>query len=108
MEKDTNFITKNRRTPRTNLGGVDMAETMTKVPIKQEKRTASSSAPQMWRPFESLRDEIDRLFDDFGRGFWRPFGRSLLAEEPLFRRELAFPTTPAAHPREAWKTTQNT
>ena len=72
-----------------------MAETVTKVPIKQEKRTASSSAPQMWRPFESLREEIDRLFDDFGRGFWRPFGRSLLAEEPLFRRELAFPTTPA-------------
>ena len=46
-----------------------MAETVTKVPIKQEKRTASSSAPQMWRPFENLRDEIDRLFDDFGRRF---------------------------------------
>jgi len=72
-----------------------MAETVTKLPIKQEKRTAASSVPQMWRPFESLREEIDRLFDDFGRGFWRPFGRSLLAEEPLFRRELAFPTTPA-------------
>jgi len=72
-----------------------MAETVTKVPIKQEKRTASSSVPQMWRPFESLREEIDRLFDDFGRGFWRPFGRSLVAEEPLFRRELTFPSTPA-------------
>jgi len=72
-----------------------MAETVTKVPIKQEKRTASSSVPQMWRPFESLREEIDRLFDDFGRGFWRPFGRSLFAEEPLFRRELTFPSTPA-------------
>ena len=72
-----------------------MTETVTKVPIKQEKRTASSSVPQMWRPFENLREEIDRLFDDFGRGFWRPFGRSLLAEEPLFRRELAFPTSPA-------------
>ena len=80
-----------------------MAETMTKVPIKQEKRTASSSAPQMWRPFENLRDEIDRLFDDFGRGFWRPFGRSLLAEEPLFRRELAFPTTPAVDVIESEK-----
>ena len=72
-----------------------MAETVTKVPIKQEKRTASSSVPQMWRPFESLREEIDRLFDDFGRGFWRPFGRSLFAEEPLLRRELTLPSTPA-------------
>ena len=72
-----------------------MAETVTKLPIKQEKQTASSSVPQMWRPFESLREEIDRLFDDFGRGFWRPFGRSLFAEEPLSRRELTLPSTPA-------------
>jgi len=80
-----------------------MAETVTKVPIKQEKRTASSSVPQMWRPFENLREEIDRLFDDFGRGFWRPFGRSLLAEEPLVRRELAFPTSPAVDVVESEK-----
>ena len=80
-----------------------MAETVIKVPIKQEKRTASSSVPQMWRPFENLREEIDRLFDDFGRGFWRPFGRSLLAEEPLFRRELAFPTSPAVDVVESEK-----
>ena len=46
-----------------------MAETVTKLPIRQEKRTASSSVPQMWRPFESLREEIDRLFDDFGPVF---------------------------------------
>ena len=80
-----------------------MAETVTKLPIKQEKRTAGLSVPQMWRPFESLREEIDRLFDDFGRGFWRPFGRSLLAEEPLFRRELAFPSTPAVDVVESEK-----
>lgn len=72
-----------------------MAETVTKLPIKQEKASAASSVPQMWQPFESLRQEIDRLFDDFGRGFWRPFGRSLLAAEPLFRRELTLPTMPA-------------
>src|SRR3974377_938546 len=82
---------------------LDMAETVTKVPIKQEKRTASSSVPQMWRPFESLREEIDRLFADFGRGFWRPVGRSLVAEEPLFRRELTFPSTPAVDVVESGK-----
>src|SRR3974377_509356 len=80
-----------------------MSETVTKVPIKQEKRTASSSVPQMWRPFESLREEIDRLFDDFGRGFLRRSGVSLLAEEPLFRRELAFPSTPAVDVVESEK-----
>ncbi len=46
-------------------------------------------------PFESLRQEIDRLFDDFGMGFRRPFGRSLFAAEPLFRGEVAWPKMPA-------------
>lgn len=33
-----------------------------------------------WSPLGTLRDEIDRLFDDFGAGFWRrPSARSLPA-----------------------------
>ena len=45
----------------------------TKLPVKTEK--SSIGAPQFWRPFESLRREIDHLFEDFGGGdFWRtPF-----------------------------------
>jgi len=62
-----------------------MAEPVTKLPIRQEKAKASPSLPA-WQPFESLRDEIDHLFDDFGRGLWQPFRRSLFAAEPLFRR----------------------
>ncbi len=80
-----------------------MAETVTKLPIKQEKPSVSSSVPQTWQPFESLRQEIDRLFDDFGRGFWRPFGRSLFAAEPLFRREPTLPTMPAVDVVESEK-----
>jgi HSP20 family protein len=80
-----------------------MAETVTKLPIKQEKASAAPSAPQLWQPFEGLRQEIDRLFDDFGRGFWRPFGRSLLATEPLIRRELTLPTMPAVDVTESEK-----
>ena len=74
-----------------------MAETVTKLPVKQEKSSQASSAMQAWRPFESLRQEVDRLFEDFGREFWRPwpFGRSLLAAEPLFRRELTLGAMPA-------------
>ena len=41
-----------------------MAENVTKVPVKQGKSEKPSSTLQTWQPFEGLRDEIDRLFDD--------------------------------------------
>jgi HSP20 family protein len=41
----------------------------TKLPVKTEERKAPGFAP--WRSFESLRHEIDRLFEDFGGGMWR-------------------------------------
>ncbi len=69
-----------------------MVETVTRLPIKEEK--PSTAAPQVWQPFESLRQEVDRLFDDFGRGFWRPFGRSFFTE-PVFKREITSLTMPA-------------
>jgi HSP20 family protein len=69
-----------------------MTENVTKLPVKQEKSTASSLA--MWRPFEDLRQEIDRLFEDFGRGFWRPFERPLFATVPSFARELKWESMP--------------
>lgn len=74
-----------------------MAETETKLPIKQEKSSQASFAMQAWRPFESLRQEVDRLFGDFDRDFRRPwpFGRSIFRAEPLFRRELTLGTIPA-------------
>jgi len=71
-----------------------MAEAVTKLPVKQEK-AESASALQMWQPFESLRQEVDRLFDDFGRGFWQPFRRPLFSAEPLYRGALAWTASPA-------------
>jgi HSP20 family protein len=70
-----------------------MAENVTKLPIKRE--TMEPSSTRGWYPFESLRQEIDRLFDDFGMGFRWPFGRSLSAAEPRFRRDLTWPKMPA-------------
>ena len=70
-----------------------MAETVTKLPLKQGKTEPSSI--DAWQPFESLRQEINRLFDDFGWGSWQPFPRSLFAAEPLFRRGLMRATMPA-------------
>jgi len=78
-----------------------MAEVATKVPVKTEgkkteERAERSSALQESRPFETLRREIDRLFDDFGQGFWRsPFRRSLAELEPLWSRKLTWGAAPA-------------
>jgi HSP20 family protein len=68
-----------------------------KVPVKaDQKAEAKSAVPQAWRPLESLRREVDRLFDDFGAEFWRsPFRRSLFDKEPIFRRELEVGPAPA-------------
>lgn len=62
-----------------------MAETSTKLPVKTEK---SALAPMRdWAPFESLRHEIDRLFDDFHPFGWRlPAARSALALESPSQR----------------------
>jgi len=71
-----------------------MADNIAKVPGKIEKTSPSTLQP--WRPFESLRREVDRLFDDFSGGMWRsPFGRSFFDIEPFRRAETAFGAVPA-------------
>ena len=63
----------------------------TKLPVKTEK---ASTSPTAWTPFETLRREIDRLFDDFDVGFWRP-RRSILDVAPFWGREMKWPAAPA-------------
>lgn len=74
-----------------------MAEAATKLPVKTEQKGAEkTAAPQAWHPFETLHREIDRLFDDFGRDFWRsPFRRSAFDIEPFWGGEAKFVTAPA-------------
>jgi len=66
-----------------------MADTATKLPVKSDdKAVAKGDLP--WSPFESLRSEIDHLFDDFSLAPWRrPLGR------PSFGKFLAPITSPA-------------
>jgi HSP20 family protein len=78
-----------------------MAENVTKVPVTRQ--TMEPSFTRAWHPFESFRREIDRLFDDFGLGFRWPSARSPFAAEPLFRRELTWPTMPAVDVVESEK-----
>jgi HSP20 family protein len=70
-----------------------MAETITKLPVKKEGGTAA--APRSWAPFESLRREIDRLFEDFNGGWRSSFGRSFFDVQPFWSRETAWPAIPA-------------
>jgi HSP20 family protein len=75
-----------------------MAEGTNKVAVKSEKQETAAAAPwsREFRPFESLRREMDRLFDETERGFWRyPFGGSVFDPEPPWRRPMSSGTAPA-------------
>jgi len=64
-----------------------MAEAAIKMPVRNEGKAADR--PAEWRPFESLRREVDRLFEDFQLGSWRlPFGGGLFDGQPLWRGEV--------------------
>jgi len=63
----------------------------TKLPVNTEKSSAPSV--QGWHPFENLRREIDRVFEDFNTGFWR--SPSLFDTLPSFARPRSFALAPA-------------
>ena len=74
-----------------------MVEAVTKLPVKTERRELRRMpALEEWHPFGSLRREMDRLFDDFDRGFWRwPFRRSVFDLAPTLPTEMTWGTVPA-------------
>jgi len=79
-----------------------MAEAITKLPVKtEEKKPAAAFRP--WRPFENLRREIDRLFDDFDGGSRSPFGRSFFDVQPFWQREATWTAAPAVDIAETEK-----
>jgi HSP20 family protein len=68
-----------------------MAQTASNVPVKvTDKTPASSAGTQIWSPFDNLRGDFNRLFDDFSRDLWRrPFSRSAFDMLPCARTQLA-------------------
>jgi HSP20 family protein len=63
---------------------------MDEITTKQSA-TAEQKAdrPAEWRPFEGLRREVDRLFEEFQLGAWRsPFGRGAFDVQPFWRGDL--------------------
>jgi HSP20 family protein len=71
-----------------------MAEAATKLAVKTETPAASQTTKVAeWRPFEGLRNQIDRLFRDFEAGFLQmPPSRDI---DNFWHRDFEFAVTPA-------------
>ncbi|MCP3057089.1 Hsp20/alpha crystallin family protein [Aurantimonas marianensis] len=74
-----------------------MTDTATKLPVKTDKSSApSTSVSGPWAPFETLRHEMERLFDRFGGGRSRTMlARPTFDFDLSWPREMAFGTVPA-------------
>jgi HSP20 family protein len=78
-----------------------MVEAETKVPVKSEKRAEPTTA---LRPLESLRREINHLFDGFHWGGWPfPAGRTAFDLEPFWRSGASVPTVDIAEKDDAYE-----
>ena len=84
-----------------------MNDVASKLPIKREQ-AQPSLRPIESSSFESLRREMERLFDDFGHGLLRPFRQSMFSTEPFYRRVLSWPSMPAIDVSESDKSIEIT
>ncbi|MBI2719725.1 MAG: Hsp20/alpha crystallin family protein [Rhizobiales bacterium] len=87
-----------------------MVETATKLPVKAEKSEGGrESAPQSWRPLETLHRQVDQIFDAFQRDF-RPasFHQPFFGLGPLLGRDMGWGAEPAVDIIESDKAYQVT
>ncbi|WP_371227015.1 hypothetical protein ACAW63_16885 [Pseudomonas sp. QE6] len=75
-----------------------MSEPAKKVPVTTVTSQSAKISGQVsnpfhpWQPFESLRRQIDSLFDEFSRApLWLPFSHSLFDAEQFRRRDSRIP-----------------
>ena len=81
-----------------------MAEATTKLAVKNEGSKPEAGRQIASWPFARLRDEIDRLFDDFGVGAWRsPLRRAVFDVEPFWRGEISWGKIPSVDISETEK-----
>ena len=66
-----------------------------KTPATTEEKAGTPARADVRHPFHSLRQEIDRLFEDFDLGFFRPSRRAPVDVDPVWRRDFGFVTSPA-------------
>ncbi|WP_027520758.1 Hsp20/alpha crystallin family protein [Bradyrhizobium sp. Ec3.3] len=78
----------------------------TKLPVTKKTNEPVFSGGT-WNPFETLRGEVDRLFEDFGRDdFWRRPFRSLAGlERSLAQKLVSAPAVDVAETDKAYEIT---
>lgn len=77
---------------------VDVTEEKASEAKPQEAKQAEAPplAPRDWWPFETLRREVERVFDEFYRGPWRlPFTRTAFDVGPVWPGEAIWGASPA-------------
>ena len=72
-----------------------MAEAPTKLQVKKE--STPQAQPRRIEAFDDLQRQVNRLFEDFGRGWdvWRPFGRSMFDLAPTWSTQTTWAAMPA-------------
>lgn len=71
-----------------------MAEAATKLHVRTGPQAAVPAKARLWSPFESLRREIERVFEGFDEGLWRhPFWRP--SPEPVWPSRSEWRILPA-------------
>lgn len=79
--------------------------TETRLPITK-KPGEPALAGEPWGPFELLRKEVDRLFEDFGGGFWRrPFAALAGFDRNWPQKFVAAPAVDVAETDKAYEIT---
>ncbi len=70
-----------------------MNDTPRNAPVNQDKSPSKNAVGQPWHPFTSLRQQIDRLFDEFDRPWHLPFSRP--SSESNFWQQAGLNSLPA-------------
>lgn len=78
--------------------------TETKLPVTK-KFSEPALVGEAWRPLETLRREVDHLFEDFGHDFWRRPFRSLGGFERAWQRLAATPPVDVSETDKAYEVT---
>ncbi len=62
-----------------------MNDASKKPSVSTNEKNVPSASQEPWRPFDTLRRQVDRLFDDFERPWHLPFSRHGLETPPLWQ-----------------------
>lgn len=73
-----------------------MADVPTKMPVRMTSAARRAGVRGASHPVDQLRTEVDRLLNDFLRGYWHvPFRHAAVDVEPIWRGDVRFAATPA-------------